>query len=119
MAVADFIDLDELFDREHLARGVAQDFALGVGVGGLQQAVESGGGFVAGADEADHLELAGAPFAVLEDLQPIDAEGEELGGAGGWGRSLSRTGRFGLGAGGGGFNGHHARHRMAATVGLG
>ena len=29
VAVADFVDLDELFDREHLARGVAKDLALG------------------------------------------------------------------------------------------
>ena len=40
VAVANFVDLDELFDREHLARGVAQDLAFGVGVGGLQQAVQ-------------------------------------------------------------------------------
>ena len=112
VAVANFVDLDELFDREHLARGDAQDLALGVGVGGLQQAVEGRGGFVAGAHEANYLELAGAPFAVFKDLQPIDAEGEELGGAGGWGR------RGWFGAAGGGFGGHHARHRMAAAVGL-
>ena len=117
VAVANFVDLDEFLHREHLARGVAQDLALGVGVGGLQQAVEGRGGFVAGAHEADHLELARTPFAVLEDLQPIDAKGEELGGARGWGRTLSRTGWFGFGAGGGGFSGHHARHRMAAAVG--
>ncbi len=40
VAVADFIDLEELLHREHLARGLPQNLALGVGVGGLQQAVE-------------------------------------------------------------------------------
>ena len=112
MAVANFVDLDELFDREHLARGLAQNLALGGGVRGLQQAVEGRGGFVAGAHEANHLELARTPFAVFKDLQPIDAEGEELGGAGGWGR------RDWFGAAGRGFGGHHARHRMATAVGL-
>jgi hypothetical protein len=45
-------------------------------------AVEGRGCFVAGAEEADDLGLARAPIpiAVFENLQPIDAEGEELGG---------------------------------------
>ncbi len=42
-------------------------------------AVDGRGGFVAGADEADDLELVRTPIAVFENLQPIDAEGEELG----------------------------------------
>ncbi len=49
---------------------------------GEHVAVEGRGGFVAGAHDAHHFELACVPFAVFENLQLIDAEGEELGG--GW-----------------------------------
>jgi len=124
VAVADFVDLDEFLHREHLARGFPQDLALGVGVGGLQQAVEGRGGFVAGAHEADHLELARAPFAVFEDLQPVDAEGEELGGGRGRRLGLGMAGGLGgrLGSAGGFFGGffgeHQSPHRMAGAQGL-
>jgi len=51
-------------------------FAVDLGV--EHMAVEGRGGFVTGAQEAVHLELACAPIAVFENVQPIYAEGEDL-----------------------------------------
>ncbi len=62
VAALDFDSLYGLFDREYLVLGVAQDPAVGVGVGNLQQAIEGRGGLVSLAHEADHLEFDHAPF---------------------------------------------------------